>query len=172
MTRDLLPSIIIAVACSLVFVLLLPKWDEVSATRVAQTALTQLNQERQTERDNLAQLVSRTKASQADISKLNLLLPEKEQLDQIIVNLQTAAQQNGFQLKELTMGNNQAVSSGPQKIAVKITGSGSYASFFNYLQAMEQSLRLYDVNEISIGHDNNSPSNFSVEFKLDTYNLK
>ena len=172
MTRDLLPAIIIATICIVVFALVLPKWDEVSATRAAQADLDQLIKERADYRANVVKLQDRIKNNQVDVTKLNLLLPERQQLDQVIVNLQTAAQQNGFQLKELTMGADQPAAAGPRKIAIKLNGSATYPSFFNYLQAMEQSLRLYDIGEINIGHEANTAGNFGIEFKLNTYNLK
>ena len=170
MTRNFLPALIVALAGFLLLALVWPQYQAVQTRRQAIQAVQALTAERQTWQENVANLTRQYQSRRADVANLNLLLPERRQLDQIIVNLQAAASQSGLQLREVTLSDNQGTGS-PKQVAIKLNAGGSYPGLMTWLREVEQSLRLYDVGDISLARDLGG-GGYSLEVKLNTYNLK
>ena len=170
MNRNLLPASIIALAG---FLLIGLAWPQVGELRLRRTAIAEVKAtiaERQAWQSNVSRLNEQYQKHRADIANLNLLLPERKQLDQIVVNLQSAASQSGLRLRELTLSAD-SQGSQPRRVAIKANASGNYPVLMTFLREMEQSLRVYDIGEIALSRDPTGGT-FSLEVKLNTYNLK
>jgi Tfp pilus assembly protein PilO len=127
--------------------------------------------------------------SQDDLLKLNRMIPSAADNIHLIVDLSRLAQNKGLTLKNLTvttvddntssnMQNNGF--NGPNKpllptltlsnIKVSFGLSTSYQSFISFMQDIESSLRVMDVNHISLMANDTGVYDFSVD--LTTYWLK
>lgn len=171
MSRSLLSAGLIALGCLLVFVLVLPGWDGVTAAQTALAERQALLQTRQDEQKNVTDLLQQYNSKRLAVANLGYLMPEKAQIDQIIVGLQAAAQASGLQTSEMGISSEPAQGAAYAKTALRLNVAGSYPALLQFLQTVEQSLRIYDVSEISIGK-NSSGAGFSIEIKLTTYSTK
>lgn len=169
--REIIGTIIISVSCFVFFILIVPAYEAIKDARaVLQTRQTLLG-ERTELVANVKELSRQYDTRQAEIAKLAILLPTKRQLDQVISAVQAGANQNGVQLRELTTApDNQTVSANYQKLFIKMGALGDYPSMLGWLHSIEQSLRVYDINEITVSKDNVTPGKFNLEFKFNTYN--
>lgn len=175
MNRDFIASIIIALGCFVFFLLAVPQYDGILSAREVIKQQRDFTGQRALASDNVKDLIKQYQARKADIDKLALLLPNRDRVDEIIINLQTAAVGNGVQIRELTAGGDATSVENPKKVSLKLELTSTYPSFLNFLKEIEASLRLYDVNEISIGKDTTpgAPANsYGIEIKFNTYNLK
>lgn len=173
MQKNALAAIIFALASFLFFVLVLPEYDAIRVVREAVSSRQLLLEERSALLKNVLELNRQATARQSDINKIKSFLPERKQIDEIVSSLQKITEQSGLQLSSLT------TSVGPstgktefKKIFVGMDVIGTYPAFVNFLKLLEQSLRLYDVFEITAAVSTTTLSNINLAIKMNTYYLK
>ena len=174
MSRNLIIALLFATAGFVFFVLVLPQYDALLAKRTAIADVQALLKERSDLQEKAKSLTTEYQTRQADIGKLAVILPGSKQLDQIILGAQTAATESGLQLREATIGVD-AQNTVPRKIGVKLGVAGTYPALLSFLETWEQSLRLYDVSEVTIAQDNSAgaaANSFAIEVKFNAYTAK
>lgn len=152
--KNIIAAIIVALAVFVFFVLILPEYSNIQDAR---TAL-QERQARLAERTALvakvASLNETYTANQSNINKLESLLPTNKHHDEIISSIFSIAGQSGVVLSEAVVGDastsNQA-NNPTKQTNITVQGSGQYERIYNFLQLLEQNLRLYDVQSFNIG---------------------
>ena len=115
--------------------------------------------------------------NQSDIAKLETLLPDSVDSVSLIIELDSIASQFGMQVRDFVAGNQDQSSTlggnttpyGTLSLAFSTTAS--YPTFIAFLKALEDNLRLIDVNSISFSSaSNNAVYDFSLG--VNTYWLK
>ncbi len=104
----------------------------------------------------------RNSISTKDIQRLSKMMPPTNNNVQILLNLSSLATQNGFYITSFDVGHQvraqQQTGKAPialyRFVNLKISGTGSYNSFRQFLDRVERSLRLIDVTNISIKNSN------------------
>ena len=173
MNRNLLSAIIVGIGGFLIFYLIIPEYNANLAVKRALTDRGDLFKTRSELLANEKKLMETysENVNNGNVANLMLLVPEKRSVEEIIIDFQTTAQNNGLQLSEISIGVDSRVTADRKIISIKLTIAGSYTSFFSFLKQVEQSLRIYDVNEISFSK-NTAGTGFNLDVKINAYSLK
>ncbi len=138
--------------------------------------------ERERYLENLKKLTANyQKISQADINNLKNILPNQKDIPGIFVQLQALAEEYNFLLsgvsinevpKEVKKGKESPEKISKLNISLNLIGSGesgNYAELKDFLSALEDNLRLFDVNAVYFTPDspNYSINIFSYYYKGD-----
>jgi len=127
-------------------------------------------------RDALVQ--KRSNFNPADLAKLEKLLPDNVDNIKLVIDIKNIAENHTLTLKNIKLDT--AVKSDTSKLGQKnskygtvglsFTVSSSYDNFQNFLTDLEKSLRLVEVNELSVSGNDTGIYDFSISLK--TYWLK
>lgn len=191
MTRTLLSLLFLAAAGGLFFFYTKPAYDSV---RDVQTQIDQYDQAL-TKADELQKLkqtlLSRFNAfNPADVDRLHKLLPDHVDNVRLVLDLDTLASQHGFALQNVVInapttesqqnGGTQATI-GPSRqtydsLTLRFATSGTYPKFVEFINALENSLRLVDVVALTMDNDGASVGSEEPTYRFDitlrTYWLK
>lgn len=121
---------------------------------------------------NLISIAEELKKYEASLSKIDSAFPDTPSLPALLNFFQKASSQSGLTLKG--MGS---ISITPNKVTpnIKETGlslvvDGSYSSFKDFLQIIEKSARLIEIENISFSASREeSPSTFNLRIKSHSY---
>lgn len=194
MTRTLFSLVFLAAAGGLFFFYTKPAYDGV---RTAQAEILQYDQalSKAAELQRLKQqLLSKYNAfNPTDVDRLHKLLPDHVDNVRLVLDLDTLAGQHGFALQNVvinapgtgTAGANAATqpqpSIGPSRqtydsLTLKFATSGTYPNFVEFMNALEGSLRIVDVVNLTLDADAASPLEgepiYRFDITLRTYWLK
>lgn len=144
-----------------------PYWDEVNILRAEKAQLSdQLARlhDLETLRDELINTYNSIPKDK--LERLNAMLPPQAEVGNLLVTLERLAAERGIKLRNInftlerdrsqtaasTELTSQELKASPlKKVSYTFSISGSYESFRTYLAALEKTLRLVDVGEISFG---------------------
>ncbi len=106
-------------------------------------------------------------ANEEEMNKIKTAVPMNEDTPALLVQLEALASQNGLILNSVNFltpenqkkNNAQAIPSAAVKTTrVDLSLSGSYGSFKNFIKAVENNLRIMDINFIGLGSQETSVS--------------
>ena len=169
-------AVLIAFGCFSFFAFILPGYDSINKARELLSA----RQQRLDERTELIQKVATLKSQYdqniSSINKLDSLIPTNKHQDEIISSIQTIAVQSGLNLVEMNIAdtpNLQNLNATYKSGIISMVITGQYDQFFNFLQLLEQSLRLFDVQNINAseatgGTPGAKPLNFEVKVNFNS----
>lgn len=193
MTRTLFSLVFLAAAGGLFFFYTKPAYDGV---RSVQAQIAQYDQalNKAAELQRLKQqLLSRYNAfNPTDVDRLHKLLPDHVDNVRLVLDLDTLASQYGFALQNVVINapgtgtagadaGEQPVSIGPSRqtydsLTLKFATSGTYPKFVEFISALEGSLRLVDVVNLTLDADAGAPIDgqpiYRFDITLRTYWLK
>ena len=112
---------------------------------------------------------------QDDVKKIDDALPQVPDLGSLVYFLQETAKENGLVTKDLFLSksssnnSNSNISSSIKDIVFSVDLLGSYASLENFIIALEESSRIFEVTNISFGSSSNPPYSFSLQIKTHSY---
>lgn len=130
-----------------------------------------------TQRDAL--ITKRNSISEVDQAKLERMLPSNIDNIRLIIEISKIATGRNLQAKNISVGDmTQKITSDSigvnnipyGTISLKFTVNASYANFLNFLQDLENNLRLLDITDITFNSTESGFYDFSVS--LNTYWLK
>jgi Tfp pilus assembly protein PilO len=190
MPRTLFSLLFLAAAGGLFFFYTKPAYDGV---REVQTQIDQYDQalNKAAELQKLKQsLLSRFNAfNPADVDRLHKLLPDHVDNVRLVLDLDTLASQHGFALQNVVINApNTAVQAGEEQVTIgpsrqtydsltlRFATSGTYPKFVEFINALENSLRLVDVVALTMDVDSagggGSDPSYRFDITLRTYWLK
>jgi hypothetical protein len=193
MTRTLFSLIFLAAAGGLFFFYTKPAYDGV---RLRQAEIQQYDQalNKAAELQRLKQqLLSKYNAfNPTDVDRLHKLLPDHVDNVRLVLDLDTLASQYGFALQNVVINapgtgtagadsGAEQVSIGPNRqtydsLTLKFATSGTYPKFVEFINALEGSLRLVDVVNLTLDADAGAPIDgepiYRFDITLRTYWLK
>ncbi|MBI2669728.1 MAG: type 4a pilus biogenesis protein PilO [Candidatus Yanofskybacteria bacterium] len=173
MQKNTLAAIIFAFALFLVFVLVLPQYDAIKAAKEAVNSRQLFLNGKTALLDNIFELDRQAGLRQADISKIKAFLPERKQIDELVSSIHKIMEQSGMQLSGLTTSEALFVGESEyKKIFIGADIVGTYPAFINFLKLAEQSLRLYDIFDITAVSSTISLGNINFGIKMNAYYLK
>jgi len=116
--------------------------------------------------------------SEADKTKIERLLPNNVDNIRLIIEISKIAQGRGLTLKNVSVGdmiNTTSDSIGQSNslygtLSLKFAVNASYNNFLNFLQDLENNLRLLDITDISFNATDSGFYDFNIS--LNTYWLK
>ncbi len=179
MQKNTIAAIIFSITSFLFFVLVLPQYDAIKLTGDAIKSRQALLDQKTAALNNVKKLDSQVKSRQADIAKIKTFIPERKQTDEIVSSINKIAEQSGVQLSSLTTSDVTSTNEqGYNKIFISLDTLSNYPAFVNFLKLVEQSLRLYDVFQLTGSLSTTSQGNAAdhpiVNFttKINAYYLK
>lgn len=158
--KSLLPFFVIGLSIGLYFIYISPTWIEIGALKAKKaeyaTVLEQ-SKEIKDKRDNL--VASYGSISEADIEKLNKIIPTKFNVILLANDLNFLAGKNSVAIKDFK--NNDQTPAGIDGIDdsgsviykshnVSISVTGDFPQFMQFIRDIESSLQLMDVTNINI----------------------
>lgn len=173
MQKNILAAIIFSVSFFAFFVLILPQYDAIKSIREAFNSRQAILNEKTVEFNRVKELDSQVKARQSDINKIKSFLPERKQIDELVSSIQNISERSGMQMGSMTISDVPTFEETRyKKISIGIDLLGPYPSFVNLLKLLEQSLRLYDVYEITAASSTTFIGSVGFAIKINTYYLK
>lgn len=193
--KFLIPIFLILISGAGFFVLVAPKYENISLLRTEVKAYkTALDNSEALERERNKLVTKYNNMNVSDLARLQKLLPDNIDNIRVILEIERLARVYGMSLKDIryddkakedessnvveagvvNTGQNQEYGSWNLEFATE----GSYDSFISLLQDIEKNLRLVDVvsvNFSSAGAENakqGSTDNYKYVFKIKTYWLK
>lgn len=112
-----------------------------------------------------------------NVDRLNLVVPNKENSDEIIVSLEAIARENGIFLESVAFQPKAPqipASTDLNKINVlqiNLNAGGSYEAFKNFIMALENNLRIMDIKLVKFGQQGQQ-GDFKINLGIDTYYTK
>ena len=164
---------------------IVPQYQQVATLRkqVADynTVLTNANT-LQAERNHLVQKYNSLDPN--NLAKLATMLPANPQNVSLILELNAVAAQYGLTLQNVKIDNSAqsgatntaaaqaAANSNVGTLGIQFSLAGSYTGFVSFLESIERSLRIIDVNKISFAATGTSAGNYQYTVGVNTYWLK
>ena len=109
---------------------------------------------------------------QSDIDKVDNALPENSDLGQIIYYLQKNAKASGLEVKDLFLSKSSVAEStgnNVKNLSFSMDLSGDYPSLGNFITALENSSRIFEITTINFDSNNGPPYNFNLQIKTFSY---
>lgn len=110
-------------------------------------------EERQAILGRIEELYQEYQRRSSDVRLLSFAVPTKKDLANLIVSLDTMAQQSGILLKDISLIENSGGpidSSQAAQVGISITTEGTYNSMLSFLSKLEENIRIIDVSSIDI----------------------
>ena len=172
MNRISLTIISFFLALTLGLFLVYPQYQEL---RLVQMRIREKNHELESKENYLSELRQVSEEIKEHEDKLLLIssaLPADVSLPALFSFLQKTSSQNGLALRSLQYGGSSlSPESEIKENRISFQAIGSYASFKNFIQSLERSARLIEVDSISFSspEEELGPFTFSVTIKVYSY---
>jgi len=162
-----LALIIIAAAIFVLFDLTL--WGEIKVNR---DKLEKAEQDLVVAKDLLA-VITEINTAFGDVAKekerIEIALPPRAELPELLIQISSLASQNGLSLEQISFAANEKQLTGYVPINISVVVAGNYEALKTFLVAIEQNLRIIDVNGISFGTPKEEGKPISFSLRLTTY---
>jgi len=171
--KTFLAAAILALGILLFFVFVLPQYDQSKMSKEALAIRRSMLDEGRLGLQRVNELNEQITTRQGDIKKIHSFLPERKQIDEIISSLKDISENSGLQLSGMTTSELPSFGeTGYQRMLINADLLGQYPAFVNFLKLLEQSLRLYDVTEITAAASTTAIGNINFAIKINAYYLK
>lgn len=178
--KTLIPILFVLIAGGLFFGFIDPTYNSVKELRAEEAKFDEAlnrSKELQQVRD---QLLSRYNTfSQADLERLEKLLPDNVDNVRLILDLDSLAVRYGMRLRDVGFQSDNSRAQRGQvgasdtdydSLILSFSVTGSYDTFRAFVESLEQSLRLVDIQSISFSATDTGVYDYSIAVK--TYWLK
>lgn len=169
-----LPVILVMAAIAVTFWVLLPLWNSTQAA----LELKKENKDNLTQREkltaNLERLIGQYNERASDLTPFSKAIPVGRNIPELLINLEALASENGLIFSGVSFKPKDLKAPGVKTLIMEIKVKGSYPAFLAYLKAIEKSLRLLDVTNVSFsgvgpGQANINPNNLEFNLLVNTY---
>ena len=170
----IIPIILFAVSLAVIFWILLPIYNDIKLTIDLKKQSENSLNDRIKLSSNLEALIGQYNQRSDDVSTFNKIIPEGQNIPELLVNLEALASENGLIFSGVDFTTKDLKALGVKTLIMAVRVKGSYISFKNYLSAMEKSLRIFDVMSISFsgisrGATNINLNNLEFNLSISTY---
>ncbi len=167
-------SLILSIAVGIIW--LWPTYQDFSKlkTQLAQKKIELANQNKYAQQ--LQEIGEQFDEKKELVDKINNALPISPHISSLLDFLQESAKQTGMSFEdigwhELTSSEIEKIKTRMREYSVRITASGSYSAFKNFLFVLERSARLIDVvqTDFSLSSEQGKPMSFELILKVRSY---
>jgi Tfp pilus assembly protein PilO len=166
--RNLVGSVILALAMLLFWALVMPERRKVSEFHLALEARqSDLNQRLETS-NKIKQIKEEAIAKDTDIKNLGLIVPSKKDVAELISAFDKISSISGMQLLQINIQPQANVPTDPLNgISLSADIMGDFNSIKTFLENIEQNIRLLDIDNIQVAPGSEgSPSGSQVKISL------
>lgn len=180
--KNIISIIVIAVSLAAFVLVVKPQYAEVKKLEVKSKELDQVlvnARKLQSLRDDL--LTKRRSLKNADVSRLEKMIPENSDNVKLIIQLQNIAQQYGLELQTVSAEDNKNTDQDEAQnfdietkdygvIKLDFSVTGGYPQFVSFLAHLEDNLRIIDLRTLGITSKEGQDFDFSM--LVETYWIK
>jgi Tfp pilus assembly protein PilO len=159
-------SIIVSISILVFSLLVLPAFDKTRTLSGSIKERENMLDELQQTAGRIAEFNNEIKTNEANIAKLDQLLPRQKEVSEILVTIESIISSSGLYLSELSIS--EPVSQGIGKVNANIKLTGEFYSLMNFLDLLEKNLRLIEINAIDISTQPGgglSAINYDIKFE-------
>lgn len=156
----------------LLFVLLVPKYQEIMFARDTVEEREIVYQKMLIARANIQRLAEEEARRGAEIQRLSIALPNEQKPEELIVALEELARQSRIRIESITI-NEGTVQQAKRfsELSFSMNINGTYSDILSFLRGLETNLRLIDVESLNIAGSSEIDDRMSVSIKAKTYHL-
>ncbi|OGN01404.1 MAG: hypothetical protein A3B91_03560 [Candidatus Yanofskybacteria bacterium RIFCSPHIGHO2_02_FULL_41_29] len=166
--KNLIAATLVAISGFLLWTQILPIYELTSSLKPKITERLEFLKTRIELTAKIESLKKERDNRHAEFQRLAIVVPETKSLPELISMLEKMFSQTGNILSGFTIGevtNEKSL----KNIFLDISSSGSYESVLNILNAIENSLRLFDITFLSISEDSGPSNNNRLDFQIKGY---
>lgn len=156
-----------------VYVVAMPMWDDVKAATIEVQTLDALIERRETLNAIGADVIKRYQAvSQADLRRIDMLVPDSIDNVKLILELQRMAEQFNLNVERIDVageGSRDLAGRRLNTVSFQANLSGSYSDFIIFLEQLEKNQRIIDLRSLSFQSNNTEDAEYIYNLTLDTY---
>lgn len=145
----IIPVILFIAALAIVFWVLLPLFNNFQAA----LELKKQNENNLNDRikltANIERLIGQYNGQTDNLASFDKTITESQKIPELLVNLEALASENGLIFSSVDFKPKDLKAVGVKTLIMEIKVKGSYPAFKNYLEAIEKSLRIFDVASVS-----------------------
>lgn len=152
-TRNLIGAFMVAGALFAVFPFAFGKYQEVQAFREALTERELLVQDRQVALDNFNEELGRYREQLTGgvADKFAAMVPIERSTAELVSSLDAIARESGMVLGQVSLDSDSKVRGAVTNVTVlNLEAVGTYESFLRFIAAVEQSVRIMDIQTLEI----------------------
>lgn len=154
MSKSFIATLLLGIAALLVFVLVLPAYDELDAAKRAVREREQLLADTKAAQSNFARQSESYRANETSLARALKAVPRRGDLDYVTSSMHEATQSTGTRLTQLTVGTSHGDETNAyQRVDIQVQVEGRYQELVEFLRALENSIRIYDVSSVSLTSD-------------------
>lgn len=161
--KTLISTILVIACLAIGYFLVWPKWGEYQLSTEELVSVQQRKTQIEEAQQKLQSFLESFEQQQGRVDEMNLVLPIKDVAMHLVLNdLDRWARSSGVALADLApVERNEALISASantiQYQQLRLNASGSYPSLKNFVTLMESNQRLFDISDISIVSDVETP---------------
>ncbi len=166
-------ALLIAVAATLGWIFVLPVYNEYLEIKTALADRESILDQRKATIDKIKALEAEYQTRSADMNRLASVVPTKKSAAELVSSFEDIASRNGLQLLGVSISEQKTTNTNSpyNMVGIDFTLAGSYLSFLGFLDGIERSIRLIDVQSIDASQAAETNTiNFKV--KANSYYLK
>lgn len=174
--RNIFGAFVVAAALFSFWPFVVGRYQQVGALRQALAERQALVDERQQALDNFASELDRyqTQLSGDDQDKFAAMVPQNKSTAELLSALDALANSSGIRLLEASINEPTArrgATSAATMLQLAISLEGRYQNFKTFLSQLEQSVRLFDVQQLQIT-ESTSPEELVIDVQANAYFLR
>jgi Tfp pilus assembly protein PilO len=119
----------------------------------------------------IAEIENRLQQSAEAMNKIDSAIPNGTNFSTLVTFFENTGKETGVIIKTVTIGN-QTLKSGQERLkenSLYLSLVGTYSAFKNFLYKLENSARLFEVDEISFANTQPGTDFFNYNLKVRTY---
>lgn len=168
MNQKLFSSIISVASILIVFLLVLPTFDQTRMLRGSIKERVDIINEVQEISNRISILNQGIESRRQEIDKLDQLLPKDKKVPELLSNMESIVSASGMVLTEMNLSDVAQVDN-VRKVNTTLKLNGSFTSFINFLDLLERNLRLIDVSTLDVAAqliEGTKAINYDVRFEI------
>lgn len=170
--------LIFSVGVALIFVFVLPAWNNIDNLMIAKEEKQKELGDLETIVAHIDELSEQYKKAQDDLEKISLVIPSDPQLPEILIQFEEMAKRNGIiigdikfsQEQELLKGEKSA-SNGIKAVKINIEAESDYFNFKKLLEDIEVNIRLMNIDSISFSRSGVNQDIIKFTISITSYYL-
>lgn len=163
-------SICLFLTLILALFLIWPKYQDLRSLRIKIKTKETERQYQEEYFSNLNKIYEELRQYETEISKIDSVLPREPSIPSLLNFLEKASTQNGLVFKELGSFSIIPPKEGRIKeIYLDFSVSGSYSFFKNFLNTLEKSAKIIEVENISFSFEEGEAFSYSLKIKTHSY---
>ncbi len=183
--KNIIPIIVTIISIATFVLIVQPQYNEIKEMQVQETELQDVldnARKLQSLRDSL--LEKRNNISNADIRRLEKLIPESADNVKLILEFQQIAERYNLEIQAASATKENEGSGEEQQqtfdietndygvITLDFSLSGGYSQGISFLKDIERNLRITDIRSLTINPPSGDGLEYGYELSIDTYWLK